>query len=321
MSASTRFGSADSGLHATERAPAFGAVRRPRLRRRRTLLLLLAVLTALVVIAVDIALTVTDFGRAPAPEGAVAPVSEPARAAQAWITENVPHGAKVLVPTDMSPGLLREGAFLTDVVTYDRSAGGPMIASALLGGWRDLDFFVGPTLTRPTSPASLTGAQALRNSVVVAAFGRGDSRIEIRRVVAQGATLAAAADRNASAARLRTGRELARNEAVRMSDADRELVRNGSVDERIVTVLAALAAGGDVTVADFPVIEGEQSGPRRQVAISDVGGVALASGDELNGSAVDLITGLRERFAPERSRAQDSSLLLTYSLWVDDAFD
>ena len=209
------------------------------------------------------------------------------------------------------------------LIGYDESDGARRpIEAALPSGWRDLDYVVtvdriGPGLRPFHHPRS----EAVQNSVVVATFGASTGTVEVRRVIAQGATLASAAEQLAAADRLRAGAEIAENPALRISGGDRALLSAGRVDRRIITVLAALAAGGDVTVAALPVIEGEQGGPIRRVAITDVGGTALASDAELTGAAVTLLDGLRGQFGPDDAEAIDSNLVLTYGLWVDASFD
>ena len=86
-------------------------------------------------------------------------------------------------------------------------------------------------------------------------------------------------------------------------------------------MLGALAAGGDVTVIAFPMIEGEKDGPIRQVAITDVDGAVLVSDEQLTRPAADFVEGLRGEFRPEDASARDSALVLTYGLWVDEFID
>jgi 4-amino-4-deoxy-L-arabinose transferase-like glycosyltransferase len=52
----------------------------------------------------------------------------------------------------------------------------------LANGWRDLDYIVSTPTVRRTAPDLPTVAAALQNSQVVAAFGNGDDRVEIRKI-------------------------------------------------------------------------------------------------------------------------------------------
>ncbi|MFL5838502.1 MAG: hypothetical protein ACJ76K_18230, partial [Solirubrobacteraceae bacterium] len=50
------------------------------------------------------------------------------------------------------------------------------------GRWRDFDYLVSTQAIRSTTRLTPTTAQALRHSRVVAQFGRGEGRIEIRAI-------------------------------------------------------------------------------------------------------------------------------------------
>ena len=52
----------------------------------------------------------------------------------------------------------------------------------LANGWRDIDYIVSTPTVRRTAPDLPTVAAALQNSRVVATFGNGDDRVEIRKV-------------------------------------------------------------------------------------------------------------------------------------------
>ncbi len=288
-------------------------------RHRTSLLRTGAVVAGVLVLAGTVAVIAANLGGPEPVARAAAPVSAPEHAAQAWIIDNVDHDDRLLVPAPMvaDEGL---GPWLSyGAIPYSRSSR-PAAIEARLSGWRDLDYMV--TITGMPEPTSTSPAaqQAMANSVVVASFGSGDGAVEVRRVVAQGATLAAAEAKLAATQRSVAGAELAENPALRISDQDRALLTAGRVDWRILTLLGALAAGGDVTVTGFPVIDGEQDGPIRQVAIAGVGDRTLASDDKLTGSAVTLLDGLRGQFRPDDAEADASDLVLTYGLWVDESF-
>lgn len=287
-------------------------------RHRPKLIWAAAVVGGVIVLGGSAALIAANSGTHEAVPASASAPSGPERAAESWIIDNVPLDERVLLPKPMAVALVHSQAVLAGLVAYDDSVKASAIEAALSHGWRDLDYVV--TVDGASSDISSSAHQASENSVLVASFGPAGHAIEVRRVVAQGATLAAAAAQAAATRRTTAGAELAENPAVRLSTGDRALVAAGRVDERILTVLGALAAGGDVTVAAFPVIDGEQAGPIRQVAIADIGGNALASGDQLTGAAVTLLPGLRGRFHPAASEANASNLVLTYDLWVDESF-
>src|SRR5439155_10880617 len=57
-------------------------------------------------------------------------------------------------------------------------------AIKLENGWRDLDYVVSTPIVRESSRGLESVEAAMSNSVVVAAFGTGGERVEIRRIVA-----------------------------------------------------------------------------------------------------------------------------------------
>jgi hypothetical protein len=83
---------------------------------------------------------------------------------------------------------------------------------------------------------------------VIASFGSGSGRIDIRAVAPDGTAaydLALTADRGA---RIAAGRQLISNRRITMSSADRALFRAGRVDPRLLSMIAALAAQQPVRI-------------------------------------------------------------------------
>jgi len=100
--------------------------------------------------------------------------------------------------------------------------------------------------------------------------GPGDVPAEVRRPVVDPDAAARAAELDA-ADRARVGRLLAANDALALSPvADRQL-REGSVDARLIIVLAGLASVHRLEVAEFPAVPVEPADvPRRIVRITAV---------------------------------------------------
>jgi hypothetical protein len=104
-------------------------------------------------------------------------------------------------------------------------------------------------------------------------------------------------DPQARPSRVRVGTALAGNPAVRLAPAAAELLRQGAVDPRVMIVLATLAGGHTLDVADFPASTLEPpAAVRRQVLVTAVDGVALTPGDASSG--VGLREWLRNQHAP-----------------------
>ena len=87
--------------------------------------------------------------------------------------------------------------------------------------------------------------------VVIASFGSGAARIDIRAVAADGTAAydsALAADRTA---RIAAGGQLINNRHITMSTAAQAVLRTGQVDPRLLTMLAALAAQQPLRILAF----------------------------------------------------------------------
>jgi hypothetical protein len=86
---------------------------------------------------------------------------------------------------------------------------------------------------------------------ILARFGSGEMRIDVRVVAPDGAAAYQAALRPDVAARQEAGRQLARNPRISVSAAGRRELSTGQVDSRLLTTLAMLAAAEPVQVTAF----------------------------------------------------------------------
>ena len=229
-------------------------------------------------------------------------VDASAASAADWLTENAALDQRLIVDDDLSDDLVGAGWNPSDVIDSEE-----------LASWRDADFLVATEAVRESSADLTELGNAIENSVVVASFGEGSDLVEVRMITPEGAELAAAAQQQASAARAEYGAQLAVNPALRVSDEDRELLTGGRVDPRIIFLLATLASQGDVTVSSFPVVDGEQSGPIRQVALADVAGTPLVAGAQPTDEAAALTGNLTGMYAPTDVSVDGTSLLLRYA--------
>jgi hypothetical protein len=105
----------------------------------------------------------------------------------------------------------------------------------------------------PMGSAVVVSTEALRSQfghrlpdvyapVVLASFGTGTSRVEIRVEAPDGARAYLAAERADLLARQSAGRQLLGNKALHVTGASRQAIAAGTVDSRILITLAALAA-------------------------------------------------------------------------------
>jgi hypothetical protein len=106
----------------------------------------------------------------------------PFRQAEAWIAGNVPHQARLLVDDALWVDLVERGYPPGQVIWFYKLDTDRDIQGRYPRGWREFDYLIS-TATLRRFPDSLPQArEAQRRSRVVASFGRGAQRVEIRKV-------------------------------------------------------------------------------------------------------------------------------------------
>jgi hypothetical protein len=115
----------------------------------------------------------------------------PERAAKLWLLQNIPHDKRLIVGDEYWLHLVENGFdhhpvqggfFSRTVIVYWPLDYDPAVKRRFPHGWRDFDFIVSTQAVRSTLRLTPTTARALEHSHVVAKFGRGDKRIEIRAI-------------------------------------------------------------------------------------------------------------------------------------------
>jgi Dolichyl-phosphate-mannose-protein mannosyltransferase len=106
----------------------------------------------------------------------------PFRQAEAWIAGNVPHQARLLVDDALWVDLVERGYPPGQVVWFYKLDTDRDVRGRYPRGWREFDYLVS-TATLRGFPDNLPQArEAQRRSRVVATFGHGTQRVEIRKV-------------------------------------------------------------------------------------------------------------------------------------------
>jgi hypothetical protein len=106
----------------------------------------------------------------------------PFRQAEAWIAGNVPHKARLLVDDALWVDLVERGYPPGQVIWFYKLDTDRDIQGRYPRGWREFDYLIS-TATLRSFPDTLPQArEAQRRSRVVASFGRGTQRVEIRKV-------------------------------------------------------------------------------------------------------------------------------------------
>jgi hypothetical protein len=229
-------------------------------------------LAALVLVLAGAAVTVLWLagGLASAPSRAVrvpavgsAPLSVAAGAqaqAAAWVAGQVSGGAIVACYPGMCAALQEQGVAAGRLMPLRSAAASPRGAGVLV-----------------TSP-SADGQLAVRYApALIASFGSGGNRVEVRTVEPGGAPAYRAALRADLAARRAAGSQLLRNPHIRFTGPGAAQLQAGQVDTRLLATLAALAAQYSFRVTAFGDAAPGAPVLFRQVAITGIGrGLATA---------------------------------------------
>lgn len=120
-------------------------------------------------------------------------VDGPNRAADAWLVAHVKHGQPLIVGDDafwiylIEHGFdshpVKGGFYSRQVVSYWELDYDPAVKAYFPQGWRDFDYIVSTGAMRVTAVYTPNTAAALAHSRVVATFGHGPNRIEIRAII------------------------------------------------------------------------------------------------------------------------------------------
>jgi hypothetical protein len=86
---------------------------------------------------------------------------------------------------------------------------------------------------------------------VIASFGSGANRIDVRLIAPRGPAAFRAALRSDLMARKSSGAQLLRNQRIRTSPTARAQLAEGHVDERLLTIIAFMAAEQPLDIVDF----------------------------------------------------------------------
>jgi hypothetical protein len=162
----------------------------------------------------------------------------PAAAAQseavAWITSQVSSAAIIGCYPAMCAVLQAQGVSASRLVALGSSVTGMLAANVIA--------------TLPSADQGLVNQYA---PAIIASFGSGRSRIEVRAVAPGGAAAYQSALRTDLYGRKSAGSQLLRNPRLRFSAADATRVRAGQVDSRLLATLAALSSQFTLRVMAF----------------------------------------------------------------------
>jgi hypothetical protein len=247
------------------------------------------VLAGLVLAAAAGAYVLGRTGASAAPAAADAPAGHPAvlqqasairSRAAAWVARQVSQDGIVACDPVMCSALLAQQITPGNLLELRGAAPDP------LGS----DVIVATAAVRSQFGARLAGVYA---PAVLASFGAGRLRIEVRAVAPDGAAAYRATLASDLTARREAGRQLLGNPRVRVSAAARAELRAGQVDSRLLTTLAALAAQQPVQVDAFG-----DSGPGASAGVPLRSAAITAAGRADPAAVRDMLTFVRAQQPP-----------------------
>ena len=246
------------------RRRAGGSRRWPARRRWRFATLVLALAgAAVIVLWLTGGLTGTPSRAARVPAAGAGQPSAAAGAqgqAAAWIAGQVSGNAIVACDPGMCAALQEQGVAAGRLMPLRSAAASPRGAGVLV--------------TSPPASGQLAGRYA---PALIASFGSGGNRVEVRAVEPGGASAYRAALRADLAARRAAGSQLLRNPRIRFTGPGAAQLRAGEVDTRLLATLAALASQFSFRVTEFGDASPGAPVLFREVSITGVGrGVAAA---------------------------------------------
>lgn len=260
----------------------------------------MAVALALVaVVALGAGVTGVIIGRAarsPSVPAAAAGASAATRGeAASWIAGQVAASAIVACDPAMCAALHADGLPATRLLVLGTATADPLGSDVVVA-------------TLAVRNQFGTRLQSVYAPVVIASFGTGAGRIDVRGIAPDGAAAyraALAADRRS---RISAGSQLLRNPRIIVAAGPRNALSSGDVDPRLLLMLAALAAQQPVRITAFgDTSPGASSVPLRSVQIAPVGAGAKAKASLR--SMLSFIDAQRQPFQPLRAGLGRSSVL------------
>ena len=205
---------------------------------------------------------------------AVTPVASPGQAgphgtsslaaaryrAAAWIGSQVSGNAIIACYPDMCAALQAQGVTAGRLMPLATSAASPRGAGLMV--------------TSPAVPTQLADTYA---PALIASFGSGDARIEVRAAEPGGAAAYRAALRADLASRRQAGSQLLKNWRIQFTAQDAARLRAGEVDTRLLATLAALAAQHSFRVTAFGDTSPGAAALFREVTLTSGGADGSAS--------------------------------------------
>ena len=217
-------------------------------------------------------------------------------AAASWIADQLAASAIIACDPAMCAALQADGLPATRLLVLGTAAAGPLgsdVVAATLAVRNEFG----------------TRLQSVYAPVVIASFGTGPGRIDVRAIAPDGAAAYRAALAADSRSRISAGGQLLRNLHIIVAVRARKALSAGDVDPRLLMMLAALAAQQPLRITAFgsPSPGASRGVPLRSVQLAPLGSGAKA-GVSLR-SMLSFVNGQRQPFQPLRAGLVGSSAL------------
>jgi hypothetical protein len=168
--------------------------------------------------------------------------------AAAWVASQVSGSAIIACYPDMCAALQAQGVTAGRLMPLRTAAASPLGAAVMV-----------------TSPSVRSQFAEEYAPALIASFGSGDTRIDVRATESGGAAAYQAALRADLAARISAGSQLLRNSRIQFTAPEAGQLRAGEVDSRLLATLAALASQHSFRVTAF-----SDTSPGAQVLFREV---------------------------------------------------
>jgi len=231
-----------------------------------------------------------DSAGVPPASGNLVAASADRRRAARWIAAQVSRSATVACDPAMCAGLQAAGFPSGNLLVLSSAAGDPL-GSAIV---------VSTDAIRSEFAGRLAGVYA---PVILASFGSGTARVDVRVTAADGSPAYLAALRADRLARQASGRQLLSNHSLVVSAAARAALAAGNVDSRLLSTLAVLAGTAHLSVN---ALSFGDSGPGASPGIpmrSAVIAVRAHGKPSGSGSLQSALSFLRAQQAPFRAES------------------
>jgi hypothetical protein len=237
-----------------------------------------------------------DSGSGSVPAAALGASAATRGNAAAWIAGQVAASAIIACDPAMCAALQADGLPAARLVVLGTGAADPLGSDVVVA-------------TPAVRNQFGTRLQSVYAPVVIASFGTGAGRIDVRAIAPDGAAAYLSALASDRRGRISTGGQLLRNPRVSASSGARKALIAGDVDPRLLMLLAVLAVGQPVRIITF----GDPSpGAGRVVPLRGAQLAPLVTGTKATAtlrSMLSFIDAQRQPFQPLRAALVGSSAL------------